>query len=136
MVSKKISGTGKMQAEDNMERTCPIHKTMDFIGKRWTLMILLELYRGKAKWKRYSEVKRGLKGITPKILSMRMKELVKEGLVRKKVDARTFPVKSEYSLTDRGEDFVKIIKEIKAWGLKWKVRNEVCQSVECQQCEF
>lgn len=99
-------------------------------------MILLELHRGSAKWKRYSVVKRGLKGITPKILSMRMKELVKEEMVRKRVDAKTFPVKSEYSLTERGEDFVRIIREIKSWGLKWKVKNEVCKTVECQQCEF
>lgn len=126
----------RCRQEENMERSCPIHKTMDFIGKRWTLMILLELHRGSAKWKRYSVVKRGLKGITPKILSMRMKELVKEEMVRKRVDAKTFPVKSEYSLTERGEDFVRIIREIKSWGLKWKVKNEVCKTVECQQCEF
>lgn len=119
-----------------MERTCPIHKVMDFVGKRWTLMILLELYRGKSRWKRYSEIKRGLSGITPKILSLRLRELEKEGLLKRRVDARTFPIKSEYSLTERGTDFVKIIKDMKEWGLKWKVSNQTCKDVTCQQCEF
>jgi len=119
-----------------MERACPVHKTMDFIGRRWTLLILLELYRGKSKWKRYSEVKRGLKSITPKILSLRLKEMEKDGLVKRRIDTKTFPIKSEYSLTERGTDFVGIIKEIKSWALKWKVRNDVCETVNCRECEI
>ena len=119
-----------------MERTCPVHEIMDFIGKRWTLIVLLELHRGKDRWKRYSRIKKGLNGITPKVLSMRLKELEKDGLVRRKVDASRFPIKSEYSLTEKGEDFVRIIKDIKAWGYKWKIGNQTCKDVACRQCEI
>ncbi len=119
-----------------MERVCPVHQIMDFVGKRWTLKVMLELYKGKSPWKRYSEIKRGLDGITPKVLSLRLKELERDGMVKRKIDARTFPVKSEYSLTERGEDFVRIIKDIKAWALRWKVSNQVCETVNCKQCEL
>ena len=53
-----------------MDKDCSVYKTADFIGKRWTLLILLELYRGK-KIKRYSQIKENLHEITPKMLSTR-----------------------------------------------------------------
>jgi len=58
-----------------MEQDCTIYKTASFVGKRWTLLILLELYKGQSRLKRYSEIKKGLPEITPKVLSLRLKEL-------------------------------------------------------------
>ena len=118
-----------------MEKDCTIYKTANFIGKRWTLLILLELYKGD-KIKRYSELKNQLPEITPKILSARLKELEKEGLIRKKVDASHFPVKCEYSLTKSGKDFIKVIKGIKRWALKWKIKNKICEKADCRECEL
>jgi DNA-binding HxlR family transcriptional regulator len=114
--------------------SCTIYKTANFIGKRWTLVILLELYKGHNKWKRYTEIKESLDKITPKILSARLKELEKEGLLRKNVDASVFPVKCEYSLTKSGEDFIKIIQDMKQWALKWKFKNRVCEKMNCEEC--
>ncbi len=113
---------------------CTIYQTANFIGKRWTLVILLELHKGKYRWKRYSEIKRGIKEITPKLLSLRLKELEKEGLISKRVDSSIVPVKSEYSLTRRGEDFIKIIQDMKEWALKWKFKNKVCEGTDCKNC--
>jgi DNA-binding HxlR family transcriptional regulator len=117
-----------------MEKSCTVYRTADFIGKRWTMLILLELYKGEAGTRRYSELKRGLPDITPKMLSARLKELEKEGLVKKMVDASEFPVKSIYSLTKSGEDFIKIIKGIKKWALKWKLKYRVCEQADCGEC--
>ena len=119
-----------------MNDDCTIYQTANFIGKRWTLLILLELYKGESKQKRYSEIKKGLSDITPKVLSLRLKELVKEGLISKKVDASSFPVKCEYSLTKSGEDFIKIVQDIKKWALKWKVKNIVCEKANCKDCKL
>lgn len=119
-----------------MNKDCTIHKTANFIGKRWTLLILLELYKGDSRWKRYSEIKNELSEITPKILSGRLKELEKEGLISKKIDARKFPVKCEYSLTNSGKDFIKVVKGIKKWALRWKVKNKVCEKADCKECEL
>ena len=119
-----------------MEQDCTIYKTANFIGKRWTLLILLELYKGESKGKRYFQIKQGLKQITPKILSQRLKELKKEGLITKKIDASEFPVKCEYSLTKSGQDFIRIIQDIKKWALKWKIKNIVCEKADCKECEL
>ena len=119
-----------------MDGDCTIYRTASFIGKRWTLLILLELYKGNSKFKRYSEVKRNLPKITPKILSVRLKELEKEKLIERKIDASVFPVKCEYSLTKSGEDFISIIKDIKKWALKWKIENKVCEKADCRECNL
>jgi DNA-binding HxlR family transcriptional regulator len=117
-----------------MERSCTVYRTADFIGKRWTMLILLELYKGKSGTRRYSELKKSLPDITPKMLSLRLKELEKEGLVKKIVDASEFPVKSSYSLTNSGKDFIKIIKGIKKWALRWKLKNRLCENADCGKC--
>ena len=119
-----------------MNQKCPVYTTMNFIGKKWTALVLLELYKGKNKWKRYSELKKKLLNITPKVLSMRLKELEKNGLVKHKIDASKFPIKSKYVLTESGEDFVKVIKKVKTWGLKWKIKNRTCEKQNCEECEF
>src|SRR3989344_2630129 len=117
-----------------MDKDCTIYKTADFIGKRWTLLILLELYKGGSETRRYSELKRCLPEITPKILSSRLKELEKDGLVVKKIDAAKFPVKCEYSLTKSGKDFISIIKDIKKWALRWNAKSRICASSDCKEC--
>ena len=119
-----------------MNKKCAVYKTTDLIGKKWTLLILLELYKGKAKIKRYSEVKNSILDITPKILSTRLKELEKSGLINKKIDAREHPIKCLYSLTKQGKEFIKIIKDIKEWALKWRSGNETCGIQDCKDCKF
>ena len=119
-----------------MDDNCTVYKTMDYISKKWSLLILLEIYKGKQSKKRYSEIKNKIPEITPKVLSARLKELEKEGLISKNVDASIFPVKSEYTLTKSGLDFIGIIKDIKGWALRWKIDNEVCENLDCKNCEL
>ncbi|MBU0496759.1 MAG: helix-turn-helix transcriptional regulator, partial [Candidatus Thermoplasmatota archaeon] len=110
-----------------MHQDCTVYRTVDFISKKWSIIILLELYRGNKQAKRYSEIKVSLEDITPKVLSARLKDLEKEGLIVKHVDASQFPVKSEYSLTKSGMDFISVIQMIKQWGLKWKPHQKICE---------
>jgi len=119
-----------------MNDKCPIYNTVTFTGKRWTIIILYEIYKGRKKWKRYSQIKRKVPGITPKMLSARFRELEAEGMIKKRVDASNFPIKSEYRLTPKGDDFIKIIRGMRQWGLKWKVSNEHCETVHCRDCDF
>ncbi len=117
-----------------MDKNCTIYQTASFIGKKWTLLILLEIYKSKDNSKRYSEIKNELPKITPKILSLRLKELEKEKLIKKKIDTSKFPIRCDYSLTKRGDDFIKIIKDIKKWALKWNIKNKVCEETNCKNC--
>lgn len=115
---------------------CTIYKTLDIVGKKWSLLILLELHRGEKNEKRFNELKRGLRGITPKILSLRLSELEDQGLIKKNIDNSKAPIKCEYYLTESGKDFIHIIQEIKDWGLKWKFDNPECAATFCKQCQL
>jgi len=116
-----------------MDTSCTIYKTMDLIGKRWFLLILLEIHKGEGS-KRYSEVRKSMPGITAKVLSQRLKELCRLGMVEKKVFSETFPVTCEYSLTSKGKDLIRIVKSIKLWALKWNIQNQVCAGTNCKDC--
>ncbi len=118
-----------------MDRKCTVYRTAGMVGKKWSLLILLEIHRGGGT-KRYSELKRNVPGITPKMLSARLKELEREGLVARRVESSRVPVKCEYSLTACGRDFMRVVKLVKEWSLKWKVRRRVCETTECSACRI
>ena len=117
-----------------MQEACTVNQTVKYIARKWTLLILLELYKGSDQTRRFSELKASLPGITQKVLSARLKELEKEGLVENRVDSTTFPVKSEYELTASGLEIVDIVKDMKRWALKWKIKNIECSCRDCGQC--
>jgi len=119
-----------------MNDVCVIRKTNEVIAKRWTLLILLELYKGESEWKRFSELKKRLSGVTSKILSQRLKELEVEGFICKRIQGEKYPLKSEYRLSMSGKDFIKIIKDIKKWALNWKSKGSECNKTDCFKCEF
>jgi DNA-binding HxlR family transcriptional regulator len=119
-----------------MDQRCPICNVADFIGKRWTIVIMAELFRGREQWKRYSAIKKGVHGITPKMLAMRLREMQKEGIIERRVSTDTAPVKSEYRLTPKGRDFMSVVTHMKGWALKWKVGNSHCDNASCLECEI
>ncbi|MDD1724365.1 MAG: helix-turn-helix transcriptional regulator [Methanospirillum sp.] len=117
-----------------MQEICTVNMTVKYLTKKWTFLIILELYKGGDYTRRFSELKDALEEITPKILSERLKELEEEGIITKKIDATAFPVKCEYTLTDSGLGLVEIIRGIKTWALKWKIDNIPCGSQDCKNC--
>jgi len=119
-----------------MDHDCTLYKTMDYLAKRWTILIIQELRKGDREWKRFSEIRDSMKEITPKVLSERLKDLEREGLVTRRVDASSFPIKSEYKLTQAGEELVEAVKQIKNWALKWKISNEICLLQDCRNCKL
>jgi DNA-binding HxlR family transcriptional regulator len=104
-----------------MQDGCTVSLTVRYIARKWTLLILLELYKGDEHTRRFSELKSCLDGITQKVLSARLKELENEGLVENKVDDSSFPLKSEYILTQSGLDIIGIT-------------NIKCDSQDCSEC--
>jgi DNA-binding HxlR family transcriptional regulator len=117
-----------------MQEGCTVNRTVKYIARKWTLLILLELYKGEGHSRRFSELKSCLDPITPKVLSARLKELEWEGLVENSFDGSSFPVRSEYSLTESGLEIVEIVKEMKRWALKWKITNIECSCQDCSEC--
>ena len=117
-----------------MQDTCTVAQTVRYLSKRWTLLIILELYKGREYTRRFSELRDALAGITPKVLSERLKELEDEGIITRRVDATSFPVRSEYTLTQSGIEIVDVIRGIKRWALKWKIENIPCGEQDCKVC--
>lgn len=117
-----------------MQESCTVSQTVQYLTRKWTLLIILELYKGEGYTRRFSDLKGSLTGITSKVLSERLRELEAEGIIERKVDATSFPVKSEYSLTESGLEIIEIIRDIKKWALKWKIENIACGEQDCKIC--
>ncbi|CEH29052.1 HxlR family transcriptional regulator [Aneurinibacillus migulanus] len=96
---------------------CPIEKTMHVIGGKWTFMILRDLFYGP---KRFGELQNSLKGISPRTLSIRLKELEHEGIVLREIYSE-IPPHVEYSLTEKGLSLRPIFDAMKNWGNAWDV---------------
>ena len=116
-----------------MDKMCTVYKTMDYLSKRWTVLILHEMSKG-AEWKRFSEIERSMKEVTAKVLTERLRELEAEGLIERRVDTSCVPIKSEYRLTEASKELMDVIHELKTWALKWKIDNPVCANTQCRLC--
>lgn len=98
-----------------MGELCPrFEKAMQLLSTRWVGLILSELLKGK---KRFSEMESDLP-ISGRLLSDRLKMLEKEQIVERKVFSE-FPVRIEYSLTEKGKALAPVIQEIGNWAEDW-----------------
>ena len=92
---------------------CPIAKSLDLMGDRWTLLILRDLFIFGSR--RYVELRDGLTGIPPTLLSQRLKDLVDADLVQQ-VDAPQSG-RLAYELTKRGRETKPILVALAQFGM-------------------
>ncbi len=97
--------------------TCAIVGVWEVLGRRWSLHILKNLSTKEVI--RFNELKRSLAGISSTVLSERLLELEREGLVTKKIYPEV-PPRVEYSMTAQAKELEVIIKELARWAEKWK----------------
>lgn len=98
-----------------LEITCPIEFILELIGTKWSIQILRELFRGQ---RRTYELLEALPGISTKTLTVRLRELEKQGLIRRTVYAE-IPPRVEYSLTEKGWELQPILLALKQVGERW-----------------
>jgi DNA-binding HxlR family transcriptional regulator len=91
---------------------CPIAKTLDVIGERWTPLIVRELLLGP---RRYTDLLDALPGLGTNILANRLNDLQSHGVVVKRTLPPPTPV-VVYELTDAGEALAPVLRELRAWG--------------------
>ena len=91
---------------------CAMDITMNFIGGKWKTVVLWYL---RNKTLRFGELKKLIPDITEKMLSLQLKALEEDGLVKREVFAEV-PLRVEYSLTDFGKTLVPVIEAIAKWG--------------------
>ena len=94
---------------------CPVARTAEIIGNKWTPLIVRDLARGR---RRFSELERSLAGISPKTLSERLKRLEDAGVVVRECFAEV-PPRVEYSLTAKGHALLPVIESMRAFGADW-----------------
>jgi DNA-binding HxlR family transcriptional regulator len=91
-----------------------IASAMEIIGNKWTALILRDLFSGP---KRFCELEKSVGGINPRTLSQRLDDLEDHGIITRQSFAEV-PPRTEYTLTDKGEDLLPILKQMAAWGTK------------------
>jgi len=102
------------------DQVCPIARTLDLIGERWTVLILRQLSFGDTK---YSELLRHLPGIPATVLSDRLKKLEEHGLVEREVYSE-HPLRAGYSLTAKGDSLEPVLGALAAWGMEHCLTEE------------
>lgn len=92
---------------------CPIARTLDIVGERWTILMLRDLNRRGPR--RFQDFEASLAGISPNTLSARLKRLEEAGIVERRFYEQ-HPPRAEYVLTDKGRELVPVLKALAAWG--------------------
>jgi DNA-binding HxlR family transcriptional regulator len=95
-------------------KSCPIEATFRIIGKKWTVLIIREMLRGTMQFNRFLE---NIEGITPKVLTERLRELQKFGIVRRRIVSE-YPIRIEYEMTDLGKEFEPVLLAAASFSMK------------------
>ena len=96
---------------------CPKYqRAADLLARRWTPLIIRMLL---TRARRFSELRASIPGLSDRLLSERLKEMEREGVVIRDVDLG-IPVRVSYRLTHKGRDIEQIVREIQRWADKWE----------------
>jgi DNA-binding HxlR family transcriptional regulator len=96
-------------------KSCPIETTFKIIGKKWAVLILREMFRGTKQFNRFIE---NIYGITPKVLTERLRELEKFGIIKRRIVSE-YPIKVEYELTDLGKGFEPVLLAAGSFSMRY-----------------
>ncbi len=102
--------------EETVCKSCPVNNTFNIIGKKFAILILRNMII--LKQKRFNEFLDSIEKINPKTLSVRLKEMEKDGLIKREVYNQT-PIRIEYSLTLKGEALKPILEQMAVFSMKY-----------------
>lgn len=98
-----------MRGDRSYGDPCAIARGLDAVGERWALLIVRELLLGP---KRFSDLRRGLHDVSQNVLAQRLRELERDGVVRRRPLAST----ALYELTKRGRDLEPVLFALARWA--------------------
>lgn len=110
--------------------SCEVADLGHIIGKKWSIAIIEEI--ALERFDGFNNFLRKSKKITPRTLSLQLKELEKAGLIKSTSGKRKTVTK--YILTKKGADLQEIIQQMKEWHMKWDRSSKICRSVPCTEC--
>ncbi len=94
---------------------CPVARTLDLIGERWTVLLLRDLLQQGPR--RFQDFQASLPGVAPNTLSARLKAMEDNGLLQRELYNER-PPRLEYVLTDKGRSLGPIVRAMRDWGNK------------------
>lgn len=97
---------------ENPPAICPIRDVLANVLDKWSILIILIL--GYYEVLRFSDLKKRVKGISPKMLSASLKHLEEDGFLIRTMYAEV-PIRVEYNLTEQGKSFCNKILELSEW---------------------
>lgn len=97
-------------------QVCPVETTMNLIGGKWKVLIIKVLAGGK---QRYGVLKSNITGISAKVLTAQLNEMIDDHLIKKTIYPEV-PPRTEYELTPVGITLLPIIRSMKDWGSDFK----------------
>jgi DNA-binding HxlR family transcriptional regulator len=105
---------------------CGVARALDLVGERWALLVVRELLLGP---KRFTELSRGLRGVSQNVLSQRLHELERAGIVQRR---RLGPPVGSwvYELTQRGSELEPVLIQLGRWGRRAPVPADATMSVD------
>lgn len=98
----------------NYRSKCPLSIALEFIGDKWSLIVIRDMCLGKSK---YCDFQASPEGIPTNILASRLKELEENGLLVKR-PYQAKPVRYEYFLTPKGADLLPVLQQLVKWTQK------------------
>ena len=101
-----------MPASRHYDDPCGIARALDVVGDRWAILVVRELIFGP---KRFVQLRSGLRGVSPNVLSQRLRDLEEAGVVRREVLDPPASV-AVYELTGRGRALEPVLLELGRWG--------------------
>jgi DNA-binding HxlR family transcriptional regulator len=100
-----------MRRRRTYDQHCPVARSLDLLGERWTLLMVRDLFGGPL---RFSELRRRFPALAPNLLADRLRFLVDEGIIRRTAP----PAPAAYELSPRGRALRPVITELARWGLE------------------
>jgi DNA-binding HxlR family transcriptional regulator len=91
---------------------CPVAKAMELLDERWTLLIIRELVTGS---EHFNQLRRGVPRMSPTLLSRRLGQLVRAGVVARHDDGNDV----RYVLTQAGRELRPVVEALGVWGIRW-----------------
>ena len=101
---------------------CGLARSLDLIGERWTLLIIRDLLLGP---RQYSDILRGLPGLTPSLLVIRLRKLAEAGIIFKNGTDK----QAAYQLTENGRDLEPAILALGGWGEQYLAGGPTSQDL-------
>ena len=116
-------------AKNSLDETCPVARTLDIVGARWTLLIIRDLLPGTM---RFQDLQERLPGMAPNVLSDRLKTLEEHGLVRREFYS-DHPPRAAYTLSDAGQELGVVVLALGRWGLR-HVSGKLSRGLQHDEC--